>query len=164
MLVAEDRSLIAAKVAQILCRADCLPVGPVATLKAGLDLVRQEDILLDAAVLDIDLRGEPVYPLAEVLRARGIPFLFLTGYGALIIPDPWRGAARVQKPFDAAALLRTLRSVIAGHRTRPATRDGFDGVQPSRMVRQAWETIRGSRDLITEGRILIERGGPGQKR
>ena len=44
------------------------------------------------ALLDINLRGEPLYPLAEALRARGVPFLFLTGYESLAIPEAWRGA------------------------------------------------------------------------
>jgi DNA-binding response OmpR family regulator len=121
VLVAEDRSLIATKVVQILRRADCVVVEAVATLQAGLDLTRREDVALDAAVLDIDLRGEPVYPLAEALQGRGVPFLFLTGYGELVIPVPWRGVARLEKPFDEAALLGGLHAAIAARPTGPAT-------------------------------------------
>jgi len=60
LLVVEDRGLIASKIAQILRRAGCAVVGPVATPGAGFDLARREGDALDAALLDIDLRSEPV--------------------------------------------------------------------------------------------------------
>jgi len=164
VLVAEDRSLIAARVVQILRRADGVPVGPVPTLVGGTNLARREDVALDAAVLDIDLRGELAYPLAELLRARGVPFVFLTGYGDPVIPEPWREVARVERPFDEAALLGALRSAIAGRPTGPAKSGAPAGVQPSPVLRHAWEAIRTSRDLITEGRIVLGDGKPGQKR
>ena len=81
ILVAEDRGLIAVKVAQVLRGAGCVVVGPVGTLAAGLEIARRDDGLPDAGVLDIDLHGEQVFPLAEALRARRVPSLFLTGYG-----------------------------------------------------------------------------------
>ena len=164
VLVAEDRSLIAAKVVQILRRADCIVIDAVAELQTGLDLAHREDVALDAAVLDIDLRGEPVYPLAEALRARGVPFLFLTGYGGLVIPASWRAVTRVEKPFDEAALLGGLHAAIAERPTGPAESDNPAGARPPMAVRHAWEAIRSSRDLLTEGRIVLEQGPPGQKR
>jgi CheY-like chemotaxis protein len=163
VLVAEDRSLIAAQVAGALRRAGCTVVGPVATLPSALAIARGSEAV-DAAVLDIDLRGEPAYPVAEALRARGVPFLFLTGFGALVIPDPWRDAPRLEKPFAPPALLAALQRAVAD--TTPAGNSPVPGasVGPSRLVRQAWESIRHSRDLITEGRIVAERGGSGGKR
>ena len=127
VLVAEDRSLIAAKIVQILRRAGCAPVGPVATLRAGLDLTRREEVTVDAAVLDIDLRGETVYPLAEALRARGAPFLFLTGYGKPVTPAPWRDVVRIEKPFDEAVLLGGLCAAITRRPSGPVVPDAPPG-------------------------------------
>ncbi len=99
VLVVEDNGIIASKIVQLMARSGCRVVGPVATLAAALDLAQQKNSILDAALLDIDLRGEAVYPLAEVLEARGVPFLFLTGYEQPAIPETWRGMPRIEKPF-----------------------------------------------------------------
>jgi len=162
VLVAEDRGLIAGKIAATLRRAGCVVVGPAPTLAVGLDLARQEADL-GAAVLDIDLRGEAVYPLAEALQARGVPFLFLTGYGALVIPQPWQHVLRVEKPFEAPTLLGALVSVTAAGPVQPDA-PAIAGSRPAPLVRSAWECIRHSRDLIMEGRIFFEKDGPGSDR
>ncbi|WP_207537631.1 response regulator [Sabulicella rubraurantiaca] len=157
VLVAEDRGFIANQVAMALRRGGCVVVGPAATLQAALSLAQGNEAI-GAAVLDIDLRGEAVYPVAEILRDRGLPFLFLTGFGAPIIPEPWRDAPRLEKPFDPPALLVALRSAIA---QPPPTGQvpAEDAAPPSRVVQRAWEAIRRSRDLITEGRIAARQGG-----
>ena len=164
VLVAEDRSLVAGRVAQILRRAGCAVVGPAATLAAGLDLAQSGEAAPDAAVLDIDLRGEPAYPLAEALRARGVPFLFLTGYGEPVIPARWRPAVRVEKPFSEATLLSGLRSAIAKLPGGAAAPPGPAEAEPAEAVRRAWKAIRSSRDLLIEGRIVLEPRPPGPKR
>lgn len=156
VLVVEDRGLIAAKVAQILLVAGCVVVGPVGTLRAGLEIVRRVNGLPEAAVLDIDLHGQPVFPLAEVLRARRVPFLFLTGYGPHVVSDPWHDVPRLEKPFDSTDLLTTLAAVVAGNAAPPQDAARPSG-RPPTLVRQSWEAIRSSRDVITESRILLER-------
>ena len=72
VLVVEDSGLVAFKITQILRKGGCSLVGPTATLAMGLVLVKREGSTLDAAVLDIDLRGEPVYPPARS-RPPGAP-------------------------------------------------------------------------------------------
>lgn len=158
VLVVEDREIIASSVAQALHKAGCSVVGPAATLGAGLVLAKRGGDALDAAVLDIDLRGRAVYPLAEALRARGVPFLFLTGYGAPAIPDAWRGAPRVEKPFDAAAFLDLLaRVAAAGPAPNDAPVAAADGPPAAEAGPDVWATVRRTRDLVTEGRVLCER-------
>jgi DNA-binding response OmpR family regulator len=156
VLVMEDRGLIAAKVMEVLYEVGCVPVGPAATLQAGLAVMKREDVGIDAAVLDIDLRGSPVYPLAEALRSRGIPLLFLTGYGANALPDVWRGAVRVEKPFEATTLIAALVSALADH---PDQAGG--GVTIDRYVtggiEQGWDVIRHSRNMVMEARLLRSR-------
>jgi hypothetical protein len=70
---------------------------------------------IDAAVLDINLRGDPIYPLADVLSGRGVPFVFATGYDLASIPEPYRQIPRWEKPFDPEALVEAL-PTVAGAR------------------------------------------------
>jgi DNA-binding response OmpR family regulator len=119
VLVAEDRSLIAQTVVHILREARCMVVGPVGTLDDAMTFAQSEDVSLDAAVLDIELADGLVYPLASLLRARGVPFLFLTGYGLLAIPEEWRGVVRIEKPFDKSTLLAALQSATAPQQPEP---------------------------------------------
>jgi FixJ family two-component response regulator len=72
-----------------------------------------------AAVLDVNVAGEPVYPVAEALTARGIPVVFTTGYGDSGIAAPWRDWPIVQKPFSQDQLERALRAAVA--RATPRT-------------------------------------------
>lgn len=162
VLVAEDRRLIAAQVAMTLRQAGCRVVGPVATVAAGLAFARGAEPLA-AAVLDIDLEGELAYPVAAALRDRGVPILFLTGFGALVIPAAWRDTPRLEKPFDAVSLVAALGAAVVAPPAAPGAPARADALPPSPLIRQAWESIRHSRDLITEGRIVAERGGAGKR-
>jgi CheY-like chemotaxis protein len=160
VLVVEDRGLIASQLAQILCQAGCTVVGPAATLMAGLDLAQREGNALDAALLDIDLRGEPVYLLAEALRASEVPFMFLTGYGQMVIPETWRDAPRLEKPVNASSLRNALQRLVSGRPVPTQDQRRFAG-DPPKAVRRAWEMIRRQRDLIMEGQIRAQAGSPG---
>jgi len=154
VFVVEDRGLIAAKIAQILRQAGCTVIGPAATLRAGLDLASRESNGVDAALLDIDLRGEPVYPLAEILRSNGIPFLFLTGYGEMVMPAGWRDAPRLEKPIDPACLREAVQRLLTGMPVQDRVSQKPLG-NTLALVREAWEAIRRQRDLIMESRIRI---------
>ncbi|WP_149538693.1 response regulator [Siccirubricoccus phaeus] len=158
VLVAEDRPVIAGWMAQTLAQAGCRVTGPVATLAAGLAAVRREGNALGAAVLDIDLQGEQVFPLEEALLQHRVPCLFVTGYGRLALPAPWPGAMLLEKPFNEQRLLQGLAAAVAAG---PAA-SGAGVPRANRhppLVRRAWEAIRRSRDLIMEGRISQRPGG-----
>lgn len=77
ILVAEDEALIAWALEQELRDAGAEVVGPCATLRECLATLAAAEI--DAAILDVDLRGEQVFPAAAELQARGVPFVFHTG-------------------------------------------------------------------------------------
>ena len=154
VLVMEDRSLIAAKVVEALHEVGCIPVGPAATLQAGLEFAQRSDICIDVAVLDIDLRGSPVYPLAEALRSRGIPLLFLTGYGANALPDVWRGAIRVEKPFETTTLIMALVSALGDARDQAGIGVTISSPVTGSMEQQGWNVIRHSRNVVMEARLL----------
>ena len=89
-----------------------------ANLGSALKLAREESI--DIAVLDVNLNGEPSFPVAEALRERGIAFAFASGYGIEGLPQEYRGEAILQKPYDTKTLLGLLTSLQA---ERPARND-----------------------------------------
>jgi CheY-like chemotaxis protein len=82
-------------------------VGPAATVPDALDLVRTTP-RIDAAILDIDLQGELVFPVAEALSERGVPFVFATGYDPAAIPARYAGVAHCSKPVDPGRLAKAL--------------------------------------------------------
>jgi DNA-binding response OmpR family regulator len=107
VLLVEDEYLMANALSQILRAAGATVLGPAATTDRALRLRERTD-RIDAAVLDINLRGETVYGLADVLRERAVPFLFTTGYIASMIPPRYQGHDILHKPLDTTDLLRVL--------------------------------------------------------
>jgi CheY-like chemotaxis protein len=81
-------------------------VGPFGRVAEAIDAIEEEH--LQAAVLDINLRGELIYELADQLTGRGIPIVFVTGYGADAVERRFADFPVLQKPVDSAALRRVL--------------------------------------------------------
>lgn len=99
VLVVEDTLLVADVIADELRDGGAEVIGPVSRLKAALQCAREE--ALDGALLDVNLAGERSFPVAMLLRERGIPFIFLTGYAEdAILPD-FRATPCLMKPFKA---------------------------------------------------------------
>jgi CheY-like chemotaxis protein len=107
-LVVEDEYFIAADLTHLLESLGIEVVGPAASVQEALRLVENDGGRLDGAVLDINLRDERVYPVADALRARGVPFVFTTGYDAASVPSSYADAPRCEKPVDKARLARCL--------------------------------------------------------
>jgi DNA-binding response OmpR family regulator len=84
-------------------------VGPVGTIAKGLALAGSEEI--DAALLDVNVRNERIDPVSEILRGRGIPILFATGYGSRAMVDAPE-AAIIDKPFSQEELAGALASLL----------------------------------------------------
>ncbi|HUN40203.1 MAG TPA: response regulator [Acetobacteraceae bacterium] len=103
ILVVEDTVLVADLVVDVLQEAGCHVVGPAARLDQGLALARTDG--LAGALLDVNLAGEHCFPIADALAARGVPFVFLTGYGEQVLPRDYRDVPRLAKPFDFGQLL-----------------------------------------------------------
>src|SRR5437763_3517847 len=108
LLLVEDDFIIAADLAYLLESAGIDVIGPVGSVEEALDVVESDCDRIDGAVLDINVRGVAVYPVANALARRGIPFLFTTGYDAGAIPGTYAAAPRCEKPVDKAQLLRWL--------------------------------------------------------
>src|SRR5271168_1114767 len=84
VLVAEDEMLVSLVIEDILTDSECVVVGPFHRVQTALEAARAET--LDAAVLDVNLSGIMIYPVAEILAARGIPFVLVSGYGRGALP------------------------------------------------------------------------------
>jgi DNA-binding NtrC family response regulator len=110
ILVVEDEFLLALEVEAALASFGCLVAGPFA--KLGKAMVAARATRLDGAVLDINLNGEMVYPLAELLDLAGVPFVFLTGYVPSDLPERFRRFRRLQKPLHAETLRRIIRDML----------------------------------------------------
>jgi DNA-binding response OmpR family regulator len=86
-------------------------IGPARTLQEALSLAADKQIA--AAVLDIHLGGVMVFPVAEYLRSRALPILFITGYDiAAVAPEPLRNAPVMQKPVSADDLVGRIRELM----------------------------------------------------
>ena len=112
ILVAEDETLIALELELNLTDAGFGVIGPAPTVAAALVLLAGRRP--DAAVLDVNLRGERVTPVAETLRAMGVPFVLASAYGAaeLASDAALAGARNVGKPTMPAVLLGALRDLL----------------------------------------------------
>lgn len=114
ILVIEDEYFIASDLKRALQAVDATVVGPAADLKGGLGLADQD---LDAAVLDVNLEGATTYQLADRLRDRLVPYMFLTGYDGWALPELYRDVPRVSKPFQMKAVLACLGHLLTEKRT-----------------------------------------------
>ena len=106
VFVVEDESLILMLLQDLLEEIGCECAASATRLEAAKKLAAEA--AFDLAILDVNVRGETSYPVAEILVARGAPFVFATGYGETGVEDAWRHAPVLQKPYDA----RTLREAI----------------------------------------------------
>jgi PAS domain S-box-containing protein len=102
IMVVEDEALVALSLNDFLSELGYSVVGPVGRLTDALRILNQANV--DAAILDVNLAGEFVYPLAELLRTRNIPFVFATGYSSESIDPRFGDISVLQKPIDRQTL------------------------------------------------------------
>ena len=106
LLIVEDEYLLAREMADYFENLGVEIVGPVGTVAHALALIASSHIQI--AVLDVNLRNERVYPVADLLTLKQIPFVFASGYGSELEPDAYAGAPRCIKPIEFAVLADTL--------------------------------------------------------
>ncbi len=107
ILVVEDMFLVALDLTDQLADWGCAVVGPAAHVTAALELIA--DAELDGALLDVNLDGNPSFPIAAALSARGVPFIFLTGYdGKMAFPPEFGSIPKLSKPASAGELVRSI--------------------------------------------------------
>jgi CheY-like chemotaxis protein len=103
VLVVEDEVMLAYDLHRALEDAGACVLGPVQSVDGALALLRQEQDV-HGAVLDINLNGQMVFPVADALSLRGIPFVFATGYQKEILPSHYRFVTRCEKPVSMSAV------------------------------------------------------------
>ena len=106
VLVVEDEMMVSMLIEDMLADLGCTVIGPASRLEEAMQLAREAD--LDCAVLDVNLGGQPIFPLADLLREKGAPFAFATGYGDAGLREVDRGSPVLQKPFREGDLARVL--------------------------------------------------------
>lgn len=110
VLIVEDEALIAMTAEDMLEDIGWQPAGVATSCGSALEAVARGDF--DAAIVDINLRGEDSEPVADALADAGIPFVFATGYGDARVPERHRSRIVVTKPYGADALAVALKSAV----------------------------------------------------
>jgi CheY-like chemotaxis protein len=110
VLVVEDETIISFLIEDMLTELGCAEIWHASGAPEALSLLGEKRP--DVAVLDVNLRGEMCFPVAERLAAQGIPFIFATGYGREGIPPRWLDHPVVQKPFHPLTLAAGLRAAL----------------------------------------------------
>ena len=110
VLIVEDEYFLADDIAQALNKLGAQVVGPVPSPEKALALLADEPV--DAAILDINLRGRMVFPVADALREQGVPFVFATGYDETAVPEAYKDVPRWEKPFKPEDLARALPEIV----------------------------------------------------
>jgi CheY-like chemotaxis protein len=117
LLIVEDEYLLARDMADYFESIGVQIVGPAGTVSDALALINSHEI--QAAVLDINLRNERVYPVAEMLTQKQIPFVFASGYGSELDPHAYEGIPRCIKPVDFVVLSKDLGIQLEKSTQRP---------------------------------------------
>ncbi|MBB5050162.1 CheY-like chemotaxis protein [Afipia massiliensis] len=112
ILLVEDEVMIRMMVADMLEELGYTISGEAGDIDEGIRLVQAVDF--DIAILDVNVNGRVITPVAEAVQMRGLPFVFATGYGAQGLPEKFRDRPTLQKPFQIETLARTIETVLKG--------------------------------------------------
>ena len=112
LLLVEDEALVSMMIEDFLTDMGCVVVSTAASVSDGLAVIANKASALDAAMLDVNLGGEKVYPVADKLAQDGVPFFFSTGYSTAGIPTTYAHIPMLAKPFAPEALEAMLVSLF----------------------------------------------------
>jgi CheY-like chemotaxis protein len=111
-LLVEDEALVALMIEDMLTELGLDVIASIAQVASACEFAASA--VFDVAILDVNVAGELVFPVARILRERRIPFLFSTGYGNPSLDDEFRSTLTIGKPFSAEQLAEKLRTLLAG--------------------------------------------------
>ena len=111
IMIVEDEYFLADDIVRALHNLGVDVVGPVGALTDALELLAREGAV-DAAVVDVNLRDQMAFPITKELRSRDIPFVFASGYDKEALPDEYRDAILLAKPFDPPAVISALSRIL----------------------------------------------------
>lgn len=117
VLIVEDEYLLAFDLATSLGDHDLAVLGPAPTIAQALSLIAETDDI-DCAVLDVNIRGEMVFPVAEALSKRGIPFVFTTGYEKSVFGGQFTDVEIYTKPLDIGPFTTEISTLAHDHRVK----------------------------------------------
>lgn len=122
VLVVEDEAVIAALIEDMLHELGCEIAASVAHIAEASEVA--ETVIADVALLDVNLGGKPVFPVARILRDRGIPVVFSTGYGAGGLPTEFAGYPVLSKPFVLEAVGEAIAvALVRGETSKSNSRE-----------------------------------------
>jgi DNA-binding response OmpR family regulator len=110
VLIVEDEPLVAMLIEDMLVEMGFEILGPAMRLEPALEMAREESF--DLAVLDVNLANEQSFPVAQVLKDRGIPFVFATGYGVTGLNGRFQEVTTLQKPFESDQLAHAISCIL----------------------------------------------------
>ena len=110
LLIVEDEYLIRLLLEDMLVELGCSIAAVASNLDEAKQAAQTAEIVL--AILDVNIDGQQVFPVADILRGRKLPFIFITGYGARGLPENYRDTPTLQKPFQMEDLKTTLTRVV----------------------------------------------------
>ena len=110
ILIVEDDTMIRMMIVDMVEDLGYAVAAEASEIDEALRLL--QTTAFDVAILDVNLNGKIVLPVAEALRARGLPFVFSTGYGAEGVPEGFRGELILQKPFQMDALKKAIETAL----------------------------------------------------
>ena len=111
ILVVEDELMIRMLLEDMLGELGYTVAAEAARIEEALEAAKNADF--DIAILDVNLNGQPISPVADALVARGMPFVFATGYGERGLPEPYRDRPTLKKPFQMDGLKQMLQTALA---------------------------------------------------
>lgn len=114
VLLVEDEGLVAMAVEDMLRDMGCEVAASACSVDEAFDKLTAGGF--EIALLDISLRGKKVYPVAEALLSRGIPFAFASGYGSAELPEAFKSRPVASKPFQMGELSAALAEALAGEK------------------------------------------------
>ena len=112
VLIVEDETLVAMLLEDMLSDFGCQVTAIASRVAQAVEIARDADQVFDVAILDVNVAGEAITPVAEALAARPAPFVFATGYGESGVPEGFRGRPVLQKPFGSADVQARLREAV----------------------------------------------------
>ncbi len=112
VLIVEDEMIIALEIEETLLGLGIQVIGPASRLDTALQLAAEPAI--DAAILDVNIRGGNTYPIADMLAERGIPFVFCSGYSDWALAERHRSRPRLAKPYSSKDLEDLVLQLLGG--------------------------------------------------
>jgi len=112
VLVVEEGSMVRMLLADMLGEFGCAIAGETGSLRQAMTLASDADF--DVAILDVMVNGMMIYPVADVVRGRGLPFVLATGLAASALPERYRNRPSLKKPFEVEDVKRILADALHG--------------------------------------------------